>query len=326
MATAHSLSRSFADSRDSSRLGVTLAGLELTLGSLLHTLRVPFSGTFMSTLQGYILTGTLWSQHKQSGSSPNLASSASAYAAICKSLSPSGKRLTPMLAIATQGLLLQWPVNLLGVNFFSLAVGNSLIAIWSLFQPLLIFVGTVWISLDHKNFDQLKQKFGFFLNDDAGLFPVSPIQGLYVLIIFKVVVAIGITYFAMFGPVPQWLAIRLRKQHLDSVPTIPADYTEAPKKALAMGPLTLQAGSLLLKKSFLLPTTLVFFVLYLQTKKWDESALACARVVALTFLGHFLIQYLLHRTSFFQRWLSKIMIVSNQKSIPRQKHGVSSDC
>jgi hypothetical protein len=116
-----------------------LSGIEIGLGSLLHSFRVPFSGQFLSLNQGLILSrachksrGEKWSSRTPSGISN--------VSAVLKSLSPAGKKLTPMLAIAAQGNLFALGVILFGNNFMGLSFGMFLLSLWAFIQPLMIYL------------------------------------------------------------------------------------------------------------------------------------------------------------------------------------------
>ena len=78
----------------------SLALIEVGLGSLLHSLKIPLSGHFLSLNQTAFLSRSSFKLN-----SKKAPLEISLTASILKSLSPAGKKLTPMLAIAAQGLL-----------------------------------------------------------------------------------------------------------------------------------------------------------------------------------------------------------------------------
>lgn len=113
-----------------------LSLIEIGLGSLLHTFKIPFSGHFLSLNQGFILT-------RASRDIPEFASAPatiSATAALLKSLSPAGKKLTPMLAIAAQGQLYNLGTFILGNHFLGHLMGMWLLCLWSFIQPILLYL------------------------------------------------------------------------------------------------------------------------------------------------------------------------------------------
>lgn len=114
--------------------GAVLSLIEVGLGSLLHSLHIPFAGVVLSLNQGYLLcrvslkTSDRW-----------IAYSVSNVAAVLKSLAPAGSKLGPMLSLSMQGLLFCVGTTLLGINSFGLALGMILLSIWSFVQPLVTY-------------------------------------------------------------------------------------------------------------------------------------------------------------------------------------------
>jgi hypothetical protein len=105
------------------------------LGSVLHAFHVPLAGQLLSLNQGFLLSrATRLTQVRAS------ANSISAISATLKSLSPAGKKLTPMLAISAQGLLFTLGPFFLGVNLIGLLVGMTLLCLWAYLQPLLLYL------------------------------------------------------------------------------------------------------------------------------------------------------------------------------------------
>jgi hypothetical protein len=124
------------------KLGQTaglISALEIGLGSLLHSFKVPFTGQFLSLNQGFILSKTVHElkNEREAKISPAIISNT---VAILKSLSPAGKKLTPMLAISMQGQLFSLGVILLGNNPLGLILGMWLLCLWAFIQPLLIYM------------------------------------------------------------------------------------------------------------------------------------------------------------------------------------------
>ncbi len=110
--------------------------VEVGLGSFLHAMHIPFSGHALSLNQGLILTQAC--QKAESRKDAITATNGiSIITAILKSLSPMGKRLTPMLAISMQGFLFSIGVFIFGNNILGMVLGISLLSLWSFAQPLL---------------------------------------------------------------------------------------------------------------------------------------------------------------------------------------------
>ncbi len=120
------------------RAAALLAAVEVGLGSVLHGLRIPFSGFALSLNQGFFLArASFTTAHDPHAKA--LPATISTLVALLKSLSPAGKRLTPMLGITTQGLLFNLGTLVLGRNILGVCVGAVLLALWGFVQPLVIY-------------------------------------------------------------------------------------------------------------------------------------------------------------------------------------------
>ncbi len=129
-------------------IGIYAALLSLTeigIGSTLHAFHIPFTGFFLSLNQIALLSHT-----KGTKTAPI---EISTIAAILKTLSPVGKKLTPMLALTMQGLLFGLG-NVIGGRI----LGALLASLWGFIQPVLIltiiFGDNLWIALS-KATDQI---------------------------------------------------------------------------------------------------------------------------------------------------------------------------
>ncbi len=105
-----------------------LALSEMGWGSLLHTYKVPLSGTLLTCNQIFLLS-----------LSGRKCFRISLIAALFKGLSASGKKLTPMIAIAVQGLLFQAGIFLFGPSLVGRLAGAVLASLWGVVQPFLIY-------------------------------------------------------------------------------------------------------------------------------------------------------------------------------------------
>ena len=138
----------------SERMGDYAAALSLTevaLGSLLHGLRVPFSGNFLSLNQGYLLSRlALELRGAQAWKAPLFVSHV---AAVLKSLAPAGKKLGPMLSLSMQGFLFSVGTATLGASLPGILLGFFLLSLWTFLQPLL----TYWLFFGSSLFVAGKQ-------------------------------------------------------------------------------------------------------------------------------------------------------------------------
>lgn len=114
--------------------------VEWGLGSTLHAFSVPFAGQALSLNQGFMLCrATLSTRHLPLSENRYLSATISNVAAVLKSLSPAGKKLTPMLAICMQGLLFNLGTLLVGQNFLGFTVAFFFLSAWAFVQPVLIY-------------------------------------------------------------------------------------------------------------------------------------------------------------------------------------------
>ncbi len=120
------------------RYAAALTATEIGLGSFLHSMHIPFSGNFLSLNQGFLLARGVW-RHQDRGGVRTLPARISGISAVLKSLSPAGKRLTPMLAIAAQGFWFSTGTILFGPNLLGVLFGMTLLCVWPFVQPLLIY-------------------------------------------------------------------------------------------------------------------------------------------------------------------------------------------
>ena len=110
-----------------------LALSEICLGSTLHALHIPFTGTCLTLNQIFLLS---LSARQDPRSAPFLIS---AIAALLKSLSPQGKKITPMIAIAMQGFLFNCGTFLFGGRAPGVVFGAILASFWGTVQSLLLY-------------------------------------------------------------------------------------------------------------------------------------------------------------------------------------------
>lgn len=170
----------------------TFSLTEIGLGSLLHSLKVPFTGHFLSLNQAFllsILSLQLKNKDRLAGFEVSTAT------AILKSLAPAGKKLTPMLAISAQGLLHNIGTLTLGRNFFGLMIANILCGLWAFIQPWVIYY-----ILYAKDLFAMAE---YFMRKLSPVIEVSFQDigiAISVLIIIKSVLAIFVTYLVFKLP------------------------------------------------------------------------------------------------------------------------------
>jgi nucleoside-triphosphatase THEP1 len=123
-------------------LGSLWASNEIIVGSLLHNLRVPLSGTLLSAIGAAILIGghQLWPQK-------GLFWRAGLICAVMKSISPSAVIVGPMVGIFMEGVLLETGIRVFGLAFPGLIVGGALAVSWSMIQKVISLVITFGFNI-----------------------------------------------------------------------------------------------------------------------------------------------------------------------------------
>jgi len=120
--------------------GSMWAASEIVIGSFLHNLRVPFSGSVLTAI-GIILLISISYKWNEKG----LFWRAGLICALMKTLSPSALIFGPMIAIMSEALLMEFSVSLMGRTFAGYITGAVLAMSWSLVQrvlTLIVFYGT----------------------------------------------------------------------------------------------------------------------------------------------------------------------------------------
>jgi len=125
----------------------TLAATEVGLGSVLHGLHIPLAGTMLSLNQAAFLSRAT-RQESDCQTVRTLPLEISSITAVLKSFSPIGKKLTPMLAITTQGALFTAAIYLCGANLLGVMLGSALLATWGIIQPVALASFMFWALSD----------------------------------------------------------------------------------------------------------------------------------------------------------------------------------
>lgn len=109
--------------------------IEIAFGSLLHTLHIPMTGQILNLIQIGFMTSIV--RESRDINSPLYLSCSTA---VLKSLSPAGKKLTPMIAITCQGYLYTFGLYLL-YPFKNLRIhlASALSSLWPIIQPLTVY-------------------------------------------------------------------------------------------------------------------------------------------------------------------------------------------
>ncbi len=97
------------------------AASEIILGSLLHNMRIPFSGTILAAISVALMVG-----YYQIWPCRGLIWRAGLIAAIMKSVSPSHLIMGPMIGIFTEAILLDMAIRIIGNNWAGAVTGGIL--------------------------------------------------------------------------------------------------------------------------------------------------------------------------------------------------------
>ncbi len=158
-------------------MGSIWAANEILLGSFLHNIRIPLSGTIMAFLSVALMVSfsELW---KEKG----LIWRAGLIAALMKSISPSAIIIGPMVGIAMEGILLSIGILLFGRNIVGYIIGGALAVTSILLQK----IGRLLISYGFDFLEILNNMFIFAskqlrINTDNGIILVVTLLVIYVL-------------------------------------------------------------------------------------------------------------------------------------------------
>lgn len=220
---------------------------EVGLGSLLHGLKVPLSGYLLSLNQTFLLARSVFKTRDRTA-----AVQISAVAAVLKSLSPAGKKLTPMLAISAQGFLFSLGNLFFGANLLGSLVGGAVSSTWSFLQPLLIY----YLIFGHN----LVSAADYFLRKMSESFETLPLDAsdlvaaAAALICLKAVFAMGLVILARYLPETRFQ--KFQKRLLSA-----AEKAKADRGTLEASNPRLSASARAAAKDLLNPLFLVSFVL-----------------------------------------------------------------
>jgi nucleoside-triphosphatase THEP1 len=115
--------------------GTIWAASEIVLGSFLHNLKVPFSGNILTAIGLVILISIsyMWTER-------GLFWRAGLICALLKTMSPSAVIFGPMIAIFTEGALLELSVRIFGRTAAGFLLGSMAAMSWNLFQKILNYI------------------------------------------------------------------------------------------------------------------------------------------------------------------------------------------
>ncbi len=154
-------------------LGSLWASVEIILGSFLHNLHIPLSGTFLASL-GLIL---MINGHKIWPGKGLFWRTALVTAAM-KSISPSAIIFGPMVGIFMEGLILEVFVRMFRGKWLGFVIGGAFAVSWSLFQKifvLLLTYGPDFVALYEQLYFMASKSFGF-----EGAVPFDLVKAIFI--------------------------------------------------------------------------------------------------------------------------------------------------
>ena len=121
--------------RRAAALGSLWAAFEIVVGSFLHNLRVPFTGTLLASLGVLLMCAgvQVWRDR-------GLVWRAALICALMKSVSPSAVILNPMIGIFAEGLFVQAAISVFGAGALGCAVGGAAAVSLTLVQKIVSLV------------------------------------------------------------------------------------------------------------------------------------------------------------------------------------------
>jgi nucleoside-triphosphatase THEP1 len=116
-------------------LGCLWASSEIVLGSFLHNLRIPFSGSILTAIGIILLISVsyLWNER-------GLFWRSGLVCALMKAISPSAVIWGPMIAIFSEAILMEISVRILGRNILGFVVAGMLAMSWNIFHKTMNFI------------------------------------------------------------------------------------------------------------------------------------------------------------------------------------------
>lgn len=254
-----------------------LSATEIGLGSILHGMRLPLSGYLLSLNQGFLLSRACLQSRGSTGARA-LPFQVSSVAALLKSLSPAGKKLTPMLALSAQGLLFSTGTTLLGPGLPGSIAGSVLASAWSFVQPFLLYY-----LLYGQTLIELAEYYARKARELAEFEPGNLLWVILALMFLKALLAAGLAFAAFLLPERFWKRFeeRLTRASARVAPLAPGKVTQGPAR---------DALRDLLKPFFLAPLALTAVFFLFAEASFAATIWALLRPIAAGFLLFYLVR------------------------------------
>lgn len=264
--------------------------VEVGLGSFLHAFHIPFSGHALSLNQGLILTQAC--QKTNTRKEAMMATNGiSIITAVLKSLSPIGKRLTPMLAISMQGFLFSIGIFIFGNNIIGMILGMWLLSLWSFCQPLLF----AYLFFGERLFIAIEKLW----LDIAEKLSLPPEYGINILIIFVSIKLLLAVIVAFIGwKYPTWIT----EKYFTKIMKYKDFTTQSIRKKKKAPTATIGALKDLLNPWMILSLGLtIAFMILTEKSDYFQVFIYSLRVIAVAYLVFFILR------AFPQSWIKKAL-------------------
>jgi nucleoside-triphosphatase THEP1 len=244
-------------------LGSLWASVEIILGSFLHNLHIPFSGTFLASIGVILMINgfKLW---------PNkgLFWRTALVTAAMKSISPSAIIIGPMVGIFMEGVILEILVRSFVGKWPGFILGGALAVSWSLFQKIFVLLmtyGPDFVKLYEQLYFMASRSFGF-----AGDAPFDLVKALFI---------IDLTFGGMVA------GLAYRRTHSPGTLSFPRPkFDDTNRNENLFDASTTQPYSILL-------FALNFAILVLGLSILDELSLTLAGIMVITYVSLSIFRY-----------------------------------
>jgi len=168
-------------------LGSLWASVEIIAGSALHNLRVPMGGTALSAIGAALLIAAAqrWPER-------GLFWRTGLICAALKSISPSAVIMAPMIAIATEGLLLEAGILILGRNRAGFMLAGALAISWSVIQKILTLLLTYGTDIT-----TLFENLVYFAQKNLHITTLAPVELILLLLVVDMLIGCFVGWMAV---------------------------------------------------------------------------------------------------------------------------------
>ncbi len=185
---------------EASVLGSIWGSFEIIVGSILHNLKLPLSGTLLASFVVVLMIG-----YGMQSSKNGIFWRAGIIAALMKSVSPSAVLLGPMTAIILEGFLMEIGLLLFGRNFFAYLFSGILVL-----YSVIIHKIVALLLLYGFNIVKITRNFYYFILKQLKINGLSFYQALFLLSLLYVIIGI---FSATVGYIIGKRALRVRKNN-----------------------------------------------------------------------------------------------------------------